>query len=500
MFNTRRSGILLHPTSLPGPQPIGSLGQEAYDFIDFLVATGQSVWQLLPLGPTGFGNCPYSSYSAFAGNPLLINLQRLVDHGDLHLSELPEHFPASDNVDYRLAAEQLIPLLHQACKRFFDQNSERQTEYDKFCNEQAFWLNDYAFFEAMHEQQGCGWQQWPADIRQRQEDALHQWGQQLHEEIRWYKYLQFVFFEQWFKLKEYANNKGVMIFGDIPIFVATDSVEVWTNRNLFHLDEDDQPTLVAGVPPDYFSKSGQRWGNPLYDWEQMATDNYSWWLARVRWNLQLFDIVRVDHFRGFVACWAIPAEEPTAINGTWMPGPGKNLFNALSKEFPELPIIAEDLGVITPEVEQLRDTFKLPGMKILQFAFDSGPDNPYLPHNHVPRSVVYTGTHDNDTSLGWWRSIDAERRSQVRDYLKRRCRDMPWPLLETALASVANLTVIPLQDILGLDGNGRMNRPGTAQGNWNWRLLPDQPCSEITERFRHVTHLYGRSLCNPTET
>ncbi|NOY12835.1 MAG: 4-alpha-glucanotransferase [Deltaproteobacteria bacterium] len=501
MGDQRRSGILLHPSSLPGPQPIGTLGQEAYDFVDWLVAAGQSVWQILPLGPTGYGNCPYSCYSAFAGNPLLINLDKLVELGDLHKDELPVPAAAGETVDFA-AAEKLLNLLRTAARRFSEARvPARQQDFAQFCQDQAFWLNDYAFFAAMQKTEPQhSWQQWPRPVRQRQPDALHRRGTELREDIAWHKYLQFIFFQQWFELKDYANRRGVAIFGDLPIFVAENSADVWANRQLFHLDADDRPTLVAGVPPDYFSKTGQRWGNPLYDWEQLAKDDYSWWRARFRWNLQLFDLVRVDHFRGFAACWAIPAAEPTAVSGSWLEVPGEQLFSRLQADFGELPIVAEDLGVITPEVEQLRDQFKLPGMKILQFAFDSGPDNPYLPHNHRPNSVVYTGTHDNNTSLGWWRSLPAEGKQRVKDYLQRPCRNMPWPLIETALASVAELAVVPMQDLLTLGAKARMNRPGTTHGNWQWRLLPDSAYREITVQLRHLTHLYGRTLCIPTET
>lgn len=502
MLNQRRSGILLHPTSLAGPQAIGSLGQEAYDFVDFLVAAGQSVWQILPLGPIGHGNCPYSCYSAFAGEPLLISLKMLVERGDLQTAELPAPHPDSDQADFASAAKIQLPLLKRAFERFSTgPDIERLQDYAEFCGDQAYWLNDYAFFQAMREhRQGQGWQDWPIELRQRHDSALHEWGIKLREQIELHKYMQFVFFEQWLKLKNYANNKGIKLFGDLPIFVAGDSADVWTNRQLFQLDEDDQATMVAGVPPDYFSKTGQRWGNPLYRWEKMAENGFSWWRARFRWNLELFDQIRVDHFRGFAACWAIPADESTAINGQWQPAAGHQLFTALQNELGELPIVAEDLGIITKEVEELRDHFKLPGMKILQFAFDSGPANPYLPHNHLPNSVIYTGTHDNNTTLGWWRALTAEGKQQVKDYLQRPCRDMPAPLIDTALASVAELAIIPLQDLLALDGNSRMNRPGTAHGNWSWRLPKNRLTREITVQFRQVSHLYGRGLCIPAET
>lgn len=501
MHNKRQSGVLLHPTSLPGLQHVGTLGQEAYDFVDWLVTAGQSVWQVLPIGPTGFGNCPYSSYSAFAGSPLLINFAKLVAVGDLLVDELPSSVTGSDNVDFAVARQE-TEILRSAGERFYKTASpERRKDFDQFCSQQAYWLNDYCFYLSMCETgHQDDWKKWPKEIRQRQPETLHEWGIKLGDEIAWHKYLQFVFFEQWFELKEYANQKGVQLFGDLPIFVAENSADVWANRQNFHLDENDQPLIVAGVPPDYFSKTGQRWGNPLYNWERMAADNFSWWKSRFHWNLQLFDLVRVDHFRGFSACWAIPAEEKTAINGHWIPVPGEQLFTLLQTEFPHLPIIAEDLGVITPEVEQLRDQFQLPGMKILQFAFDSGPTNPYLPHNHLPNSVVYTGTHDNNTSLGWWKELDAGGKQQVKEYLRRPCSDMPWTLIEVALGSVANLTITPLQDLLNLDGNSRMNHPGTTENNWQWRCSNNQPSQEIATQLRHLSHLYGRLLCNPTET
>lgn len=501
MLTQRRSGILLHPTSLPGAQQIGSLGREAYEFVDFLLATGQSIWQILPLGPVGYGNCPYSSFSAFAGNPLLINLRLLAEAEDLRKSDLPTALPGTDTADFDAALKIQLPILRLACKNFRQSTaSVRQQDFDQFCFNQAYWLNDYAFFEAMREnQQYRGWQQWPQDIKQREQTALHDWGNQLQDSIYWHKYVQFVFFEQWTALKQYANGKGVKIFGDLPIFVAEDSADVWANRELFYLDENEQASLVAGVPPDYFSKTGQRWGNPLYRWDRMAEDNFSWWQARFRWNLELFDLLRVDHFRGFSACWAIPATETTAENGYWLEAPGQQLFSLLQEKLGTLPIIAEDLGIITPDVEQLRDHFGFPGMKILQFAFDSGPENPYLPQNHLPNSVIYTGTHDNNTSLGWWRSLDPAGKQRVRDYLQNPCRKMPWPLIETAMASSAHLTIIPLQDILSLPAASRMNTPGTATGNWQWRLHSGALSTEITEQLKNISHLYGRDLCNLAE-
>ena len=501
MLTQRRSGILLHPTSLPGKQSIGSLGQEAYDFVDFLEATGQSVWQTLPLGPTGYGHCPYSSFSAFAGNPLLINLALLVEAGDLQQSELLQSSPETTRADFTAATKLQLPVLHSACENFKQRGTPaRQQAFNNFCHQQAFWLDDYALFTALRKkQQDQCWQHWPEAIKQRDNSTLLKVEEQQQESIYLQKYLQFIFFEQWFSLKKYANNKGIEIFGDLPIFVAEDSADVWAHQELFYLDEQGRSTLVAGVPPDYFSATGQRWGNPLYRWERMAEDNFSWWQTRFRWNLELFDLLRVDHFRGFSSCWAIPAAETTAKNGDWMEVPGEQLFTLLQQEFNPLPIIAEDLGIITPEVEQLRDRFGFPGMKILQFAFDSGPDNPYLPANHIPNSVIYTGTHDNNTTLGWWNALDTTARQKVRDYLQNPCENIPWPLIETALASCANLAIIPLQDILSLPAAARMNIPGTATENWQWRFQSEDLTTAIADRLKNLSQLYGRSLCIPTE-
>lgn len=501
MLTQRRSGILLHPTSLPGPQPVGSLGKEAYDFIDFLVEAKQSIWQILPLGPTGYGDCPYSCFSAFAGNPYLINLTRLTDTGDLKKSDLPAPCDNGDAVDFAMVHTKIIPLLKLAGENFRNNlNHERQQQFDDFCREQALWLNDYALYQALRQDQNNkSWQDWPEEIRLRRPDALEGYKITLEAEIFWHKYLQFIFFEQWSALKQYANEKGVKIFGDLPIFVAEDSADVWANQHLFHLDAYGKPTLVAGVPPDYFSNTGQRWGNPLYNWTRMAEDQYSWWLSRFRWNFELFDLLRVDHFRGFASCWAIPADHPTAEHGEWVAAPGENLFHRLNEDFGPLPIIAEDLGFITPDVIHLRDQFNFPGMKILQFAFDSGPDNPYLPHNLSCDSVTYTGTHDNNTSLGWWHSLDAAGKQRVKDYLRNPCRDMPWPLIETALSSVSRMAIFPMQDVLALPSTSRMNTPGTSAGNWQWRLRHDGLTRVLSERLTSLSYLYGRNLCNTTE-
>ncbi len=497
MLTQRRSGILLHPTSLAGPQHTGSLGQEARDFIDFLVASGQSVWQILPLSPTGYGNCPYSCFSAFAGNPLFISLADLTRTDDFDSSDLPNPAPAAFQCDFAAAFTTQMPLLRKAWAAFIDQQqTQRHQHYREFCHAQHHWLDDYSLFEAIRFQQGYrNWQEWPEPLRRRDRTALEQCQTELAEEISWHKYLQFVFFEQWFALRAYARERGVLIFGDLPIFVAENSADVWAHSQLFHLDEHQRPTLVAGVPPDYFSNTGQRWGNPLYRWDRLKEQDYQWWLQRFDWNFALFDLVRVDHFRGFVASWAIPAQDQTAINGHWIDTPGRELFELLAQRYPRLPIIAEDLGIITAEVEQLRDDFSFPGMKILQFAFDSDAANPYLPHNHCRNSVVYTGTHDNNTSLGWWNHLDDRVKNRVKEYLGCRTAEIPWLLIETAMASVARLAITPLQDVLCLAEEARMNTPGTATGNWSWRFNEKALDRSLQMHLQSTTHLYGRNLC-----
>ena len=495
MSSQRTSGILLHPTSLSGPHGIGSLGSEAYRFVDFLAASGHSLWQILPLGPTGFGDSPYSVLSAFAGNPLLICLERLVETGDLDPADIAGVSMEEGQAHFRFVRSFKTRLLHKAARTFRSTgNQPRQQAFIKFCSEQASWLDDYALFQSLRGQfKGVGWDNWPREIRQRQPQALAFWKEELAAELLDQRYTQFVFYEQWFTLKKYANHRGIRLLGDLPIFVALDSVDVWSHPDIFQLNQESQPTLVAGVPPDYFSATGQRWGNPLYRWERMAENDFAWWKTRLRWTLGQTDLLRIDHFRGFESCWAIPADEPTAINGTWQPVPGAELFTSLHREFGELPLIAEDLGIITPAVEALRDQFGLPGMKILQFAFDSGADNPYLPHNLPRRCVVYTGTHDNATTLGWWQSLSAKDQQQVAAYLGRRAPSMPWDLVHTAMTSVAETCIIPLQDILGLDDSARMNRPGQPEHNWSWRLAPGALSDELQQRLQKLNEISGRA-------
>lgn len=492
----RASGILLHPTALPGPLPVGDLGEEAYRFIDFLVQAGQSLWQMLPLGPTGYGHSPYNALSAFAGNPVLIDLQQLVDCGDLDQSALAAVINGRAKVDFNQVHSLKSVLLREAGQRFFrEPASARYQTFDAFCHEQSDWLEDFSLFMALRdtfaEQAWSGWQE---DLRTRKPEALHAWRRNLDESCRLYNYQQFIFYEQWHKLKTYANLNGILIFGDIPIFVAYDSADVWANQRLFQLDDQGRATAVAGVPPDYFSVTGQRWGNPLYRWDQLEAEDFGWWLRRFEYQLQNSDMIRIDHFRGFQACWSIPPSEETAVNGHWEEVPGRQLFTKLCVHRARLPIIAEDLGVITPEVERLRDDFGFPGMKILQFAFDSGPDNPYLPENHCVDSVVYTGTHDNDTTLGWWRSLTKDQKNQVRSYLGTRHPEMPWELIRLAMASIARLCLIPCQDILGLGSEARFNTPGHATGNWVWQLEHEDLTEALADRLRTLATKYSRTV------
>ncbi|MEJ2201363.1 MAG: 4-alpha-glucanotransferase [Desulfuromonadaceae bacterium] len=495
MTLSRSCGILLHPTSLPSRFGLGSLGAEANAFVDFLVAAGQSWWQILPLGPTSYGNSPYSSFSAFAGNPLLICLERLVECGELDPIDIEGVHMAEGKAHFGFVSGYKERLLHKACRRFQEQASPTRREaFAKFCFEHAFWLNDYAIFQALRRHfKDKPWFLWPKPIRNRTQKALHEYGTTLAEAILYHKYVQFTFYDQWFTLKQYANRHGIGLIGDLPIFVDHNSADVWSNQQLFHLDPTGQPTVVAGVPPDYFSATGQRWGNPLYNWDTMQQQDFSWWLSRFRANLQLTDLVRIDHFRGFEASWTIDAAEPTAINGHWEKVPGTALFQRLQQEFGiDLPLIAEDLGVITAEVEQLRDQFALPGMKILQFAFGDDADNPYLPHNLSPNCVIYTGTHDNNTSIGWWHDLKSAEQKRIHRYLGRSDQGMPMDLIRLAMASVARLCIIPLQDVLGLGSEARMNVPGTTADNWSWRFSAPALTPEAAANLADLVSLYGR--------
>lgn len=494
----RSAGILLHPTSFPGRYGIGDLGEAAYQFIDFLVATNQSLWQILPLGPTGYGDSPYQSFSAFAGNPLMVSPDFLVRDGYLPATAVAQvpNFPAHE-VDFGWVIPYKNDLIRQAYAHFVAHGTaEQRAALAAFQAQEASWLDDYAFFMALKqhhvENQGGVWNTWPRAIAQRQPEAMATWRTTLAAEIALYQFGQFLFFQQWFALKQYANERGIQVVGDIPIFVAFDSADVWANPHLFHLDEDGAPTFIAGVPPDYFSATGQRWGNPLYRWDLMEANGFAWWQNRISATLQQVDIVRIDHFRGFEAYWEIPATEPTAINGRWVKAPGMALFRTLAEKMGHLPIIAEDLGVITPEVEELRDTFGLPGMKILQFAFGGERNSNFLPHSFTANSVVYTGSHDNETTLGWYRNASPSEQDHVRRYVARDGRDIVWDMIRLAHSSVSNTAVIPLQDLMELGNEARMNFPGQVGGFWSWRYQPHMITDMIAHRLREMTFIYGR--------
>lgn len=477
----REAGILLHPTSLPGEGAFGELGPEALRFIDFLHAAGQTIWQVLPLGPVHEDMSPYQSLSAFAGNPALIGRDWLIEM----LAELPDwqadwaHLPKADLIGH--------------CRTYALQHPTLRDEFDSFCQAQASWLGDYAEFMCLKQRfSQAGWFDWPVAYRDRELAAMQALTEANSDVLDGFRVEQFLFYRQWQRVRDYASEHGIRILGDMPIFVAYDSVDVWACRDAFLLDESGHATVVAGVPPDYFSATGQHWGNPHYDWEWMEADDFKWWHWRVAQYLELFDLFRIDHFRGFEACWEIPAWEETAVNGRWIKVPGDALFASLKQGFAELPIIAEDLGIITEEVTALRKKYDLPGMLILQFAFDSGPDNPYLPHNHTVDSVVYTGTHDNDTTMGWYHSLDERRRALVVEYLAHPADPMPWALIDAAYASVARMAIIPMQDVLELGSEHRMNIPGVAQGNWRWRFQWEQLASEQAGRLKALCERYGR--------
>lgn len=508
---TRASGILLHPTSFPGPYGIGDLGESAYRFIDYMVAAKQTLWQVLPLGPTGYGDSPYASFSSFAGNPLLISLDKLVEAGDLDpadVADLPA-FPI-DQVDYGWVIQWKTPRLQKAARHFLNRvRGERKADFEAFCREQAHWLEDYALFMAVKEHFdekarksrifGAMWSNyWDKDIALRRPEAVARWTEARAEAIAIRKVWQYFFFQQWSALRQYANDQDIRIIGDIPIFVAPDSVDVWAHRQLFHLDEEGRPTVVAGVPPDYFSETGQLWGNPLYDWAALEADGFQWWIDRITATLRQVDIIRIDHFRGFQAYWEVPAGEETAIEGHWIEAPGKNLFQTIERALGDLPILAEDLGVITPQVEALREEFGFPGMRILQFAFDAkeagelNPTNHFLPHNYVSKTVVYTGTHDNDTTKGWYRHRTAEERDFIRRYLARPDDNIVWDFIRLAMASVACFAIVPFQDVLNLDSDARMNTPAILGGNWAWRYRPEALNRWSSAQLAEMVDLYAR--------
>ncbi|HVO37967.1 MAG TPA: 4-alpha-glucanotransferase [Spirochaetia bacterium] len=511
----RASGILLHPTSLPGPHGIGDLGPQAHRFLDFLSSAGQALWQVLPVGPTGYGDSPYACFSSFAGNPLLVSLETLAAWGLLSsgdLSGVPPFPPG--RVDYGRVIAWKIPLLRAAARRLLERDDARDVRLDDslraFLAREAWWLEDYSLFIALKrffeerarsrdETAGAWNASWDRDIALREPAAMRRWRKELERDARIESVIQFFFFRQWQELREAAAARGMRIIGDIPIFAAPDSADVWANRELFLLDGDGRPAVVSGVPPDYFAATGQLWGNPLYDWPALKRRKFDYWVRRIQAATSLYDYVRIDHFRGFCACWTVPAGEKTAENGRWEPALGAELFRTLARELGRLPLIAEDLGVITPDVNELRESLGFPGMRVLQFAFDAAEagslsaDNRFLPHNHAADSVVYTGTHDNDTSRGWY----AHRSPEERDYLARYCGsadgDVEWILIRMALSSVSRFAVVPLQDVLGLGSEARMNTPGTSGGsNWAWRFENGALAPRAAERLRAMSALYGR--------
>ncbi len=503
----RASGILLHPTSLAGEFGIGDLGPEAFRFVDFLAESSQTYWQILPLGPTGYGDSPYQCFSAFAGNTLMISPEKLVEDGLITADDLADKpdFPAH-KVDFGSVYKWKNQLLPKAFEGFHHATSvDLRGKFETFCQENEFWLDDYALFcsiKAAHEQKA--WHKWPDALKLRDKAALTAAGERLFEEIQAEKFYQFLFFRQWSAVKEYASQKGVQVIGDIPIFIAHDSSDVWCNQHQFKLNTDGTAKFVAGVPPDYFSKTGQLWGNPIYDWDAMRRDSFRWWIARMHSTLQTVDLVRVDHFRGFAASWEIPGKDKTAENGRWVDVPGKELFAAFKRALGLLPLIAEDLGVITPDVEELRDGCGFPGMRILQFAFGGDAKNNDLPHNYVKNCVAYTGTHDNDTTVGWFQSqagagstrdkkeIDREREYCLK-YLASDGSEIHWDFIRAVWGSVADTAIAPMPDLLGLGTEGRMNLPASHSGNWHWRMGKDAITDEITARLKELTEIYGRT-------
>ena len=474
---TRAAGVLLHPTSLPGPGGIGNIGNEAIAFLDWMRGAGLRIWQVLPLNPPGYGNSPYGCLSSYAGNPLLISLPSI----DL---------PSSDHVDFDRIAEVKQAALRESFAKRGAAASEEQRAFER----DNAWLPDWALFAALKEQHGGqAWTSWPAELAFRDKEAIARARRELADEIRFHKYVQWLFFTQWAEVRRAADARGIEIMGDVPIYVACDSADVWANRHLFQLDDRGAPHVVAGVPPDYFSETGQRWGNPLYRWDALRETRYRWWVSRIRAALRFADVVRMDHFRGFAAYWEIPAHEPTAMHGRWVPGPGKALFDAIRSALGGLPLVAEDLGFITPEVHELRKAIGIPGMRILQFAFQQ-PNSNHLPHCYAPETVVYTGTHDNDTARGWYENASEAERAAAALYLGlTSADDAAWTLIRAAFTSVAQTAIVPVQDVLALGSEARMNMPGAEKDNWSWRLRPGALTEEHAERLRRLAKASGRS-------
>ena len=491
----RRNGMLLPIASLPSPYGIGGFSKEAYEFIDLLEETGQKLWQILPLGPTSYGDSPYQSFSTFAGNPYFIDLDTLAEKGWL-TKEACEASDYGDNesyIDYGRIYNSRFVLLKQA---FLNSDILSDEKFTEFCKANQHWLPDYALYMALKNQNdGKSWIEWEEEIRLRKPEAVEYYKKELEEECNFYEFLQYEFHEQWTKVKEYAHKKGIQIVGDVPIYVAFDSADTWANPELFQLDEKNLPLGVAGCPPDAFSATGQLWGNPLYNWAYHKKTGYDWWLKRIAYCFDLYDIVRIDHFRGFDEYYSIPYGNETAVDGTWMPGPGMDLFRTIEEKLGKLNIIAEDLGFLTESVLQMLSDSGFPGMKVVQFAFDPNGGSAYLPHNYPENSVVYTGTHDNDTTRGWYHSTDKAIRDFAKEYMNAQRLDeddLAWDFIRLAMSSIANLCVTPMQDLLNLDGKARINVPSTLGGNWTWRMEKGQFDEKTVERLKRMTWLYER--------
>ncbi|RKD27516.1 4-alpha-glucanotransferase [Caminicella sporogenes DSM 14501] len=489
----RSSGILMHISSLPSPYGIGTFGKDAYEFVDFLVNSGQSYWQILPLGITGYGDSPYQSFSAFAGNPYFIDLDILEREGLIKKEDYAGLDFGNDveKVDYDKIFKNKMPILRLAYKNGKDKYKD---EIRKFEEENKDWLEDFSLYMAIKSQFNLRpWQEWDEDIKLRKKEALKKYKKDLKDEIEYWVFLQFLFFKQWFALKKYANERGIQIIGDIPIYVAEDSADTWANSEIFLLDEDKMPLKVAGCPPDAFSKTGQLWGNPIYRWDLLEKRNFDWWIERIRMNSRLYDVIRIDHFRGFESYWEIPYGDETAVNGRWVKGPGIKLFKAIKKELGNIKVIAEDLGFLTDEVIKFREETGYPGMKVLQFAFDTREESDYLPHNYDKNCIVYTGTHDNDTVNGWFESANKKDVNFAKRYLKLNKREgYNWGFIRGAWASVASLAIAQMQDFLGLGSEARMNIPSTIGGNWQWRVKKDDLTDKLAKKIYKITKLYGR--------
>jgi 4-alpha-glucanotransferase len=495
MLNNRSAGILLHPTSFPAHGGIGDLGPDAYEFIDFLASARQGLWQILPLNPPGIGNSPYSSTSAFAGSILLLSLERLVDRGMISHRQAASLKLREGRVDYARVEREKLPLLQEAAAWFLRcAGGEHRARFDRFVAANSWWLEDYVLFEALRlRYQQRSWNTWPRELALRNPQALAAIREELRDELDRSRFLQFAFFEQWKALHSYSRSKGIKIIGDVAIFVSYDSADVWTHPDIFRLDADSrEPECVAGVPPDAFSETGQRWGNPLYRWEELKQRGYDWWVKRMSWALESCDIIRLDHFRGFLQFWEIPNSEPTAVHGRWVDGPGEDLFRVLREKLGDLPFIAEDLGVITPDVSALREALQMPGMRVLQFGFGNPGAHIYLPHRYEPNTVVYTGTHDNDTTLGWWKTCSEDELRFAGSLLGESSDGINWAMVRLAQGSKANLCVVPFQDVLSLGSEARMNVPSLGDGNWAWRYSPGALNAELAQKLATLAEVTDR--------